>query len=175
MNANDFPFLVLEEMAALVQTDDPTKANLNLPATVAKRRRAYEHWFHVSAPEVLDAEGREVQTAVTHDDPHTLNGVPASSGKVTGAARVVMTPRETTTLQPGDILITRATDPGWTPVFSVIGGLVLEVGGQLSHGAIVAREYGLPAVVNVPAATQLIQDGQTVTVDGSAGKVKLAD
>ncbi len=175
MKANDFPFLVLAEMAALVQTADPVKANLNLPAVVAARRQAYEHWFRVSAPEVLDAEGREVQTAVTHDDPHTLNGVPASSGKVTGVARVIMTPREATTLQPGDILITRATDPGWTPVFSVIGGLVLEVGGQLSHGAIVAREYGLPAVVNVPAATQLIQDGQTVTVDGSAGKVKLAD
>ena len=75
--------------------------------------------------------------------------------------------------QPGEILVTRATDPGWTPVFSVIGGAVLEIGGLLSHGAIVAREYGLPAVVNVPAATRRIVDGDTVTVDGTTGQVRV--
>ncbi len=74
----------------------------------------------------------------------------------------------------GEIPVTYATDPGWTPVFSVIGGLVLEVGGQLSHGAIVAREYGLPAVVNVPGATRTIQNGQRIRVDGSAGRVYLS-
>jgi hypothetical protein len=72
----------------------------------------------------------------------------------------VLTPAEAARLQPGDILVTRATDPGWTPVFSIIGGAVLEIGGALSHGAIVAREYGLPAVVNAPQATQRIKDGQ---------------
>ena len=75
-------------------------------------------------------------------------------------------------LEPGDILVTRATDPGWTPVFSTISGLVLEIGGQLSHGAIVAREYGLPEVINVTGATRQIQDGETITVDGSAGTVR---
>ena len=78
-------------------------------------------------------------------------------------------------VEPGQILVTRATDPGWTPLFSIVGGLVLEVGGQLSHGAIVAREYGLPAVVNVPGATTRIQDGQTIGVDGSAGLVYWQD
>ena len=84
-----------------------------------------------------------------------------------------MTPQEASTLAPGDILVTRATDPGWTPVFSIIGGAVLEIGGTLSHGAIVAREYGLPAVVNVPQATQRIRDGQEITVDGTRGTVRL--
>ena len=69
--------------------------------------------------------------------------------------------------------MTRATDPGWTPVFSIISGIVLEIGGALSHGAIVAREYGLPAVTNIPQATQLIHDGQTITVDGGTGRVLL--
>ena len=82
-------------------------------------------------------------------------------------------PREATHLRPGDILVTRATDPGWTPVFPIVGGLVLEVGGQLSHGAIVACEYGIPAVINVPGATQQIEDGQVVTVDGAVGCVYL--
>jgi phosphoenolpyruvate synthase/pyruvate phosphate dikinase len=86
---------------------------------------------------------------------------------------VVLTPAEAARLQPGDILVTRATDPGWTPVFSIIGGAVLEIGGALSHGAIVAREYGLPAVVNVPQATQRIKDGQRIQVDGSRGQVLL--
>jgi pyruvate,water dikinase len=87
--------------------------------------------------------------------------------------RILASPREASRLHPGDVLVTRATDPGWTPAFSLISGLVLEVGGQLSHGAIVAREYGLPAVVNVPDATRRIRDGQTVTVDGTAGRVYL--
>ena len=74
-------------------------------------------------------------------------------------------------IEPGQILVTRSTDPGWTPVFSIVDGLVLEIGGQLSHGAIVAREYGLPAVINVSGATTRIEDGQEIVVDGSKGVV----
>lgn len=95
-----------------------------------------------------------------------LTGSAASRGSFTGVARIVTTPQEARH-QEGKILVTRSTDPGWTPVFSIIGGAVLEIGGMLSHGAIVAREYGLPAVVNIPQAMQLIQDGQRVTVDGT--------
>ena len=90
---------------------------------------------------------------------------------MTGRVRVILSPQEATSLQPGDILVTRATDPGWTPVFALISGVVLEIGGQLSHGAIVAREYGLPAVVNVAGATRRIADGEKITVDGSTGVV----
>ncbi len=102
-----------------------------------------------------------------------LIGLAASRGTVTGVARVVLSPQGASAIQPGEILVTRATDPGWTPVFSIIGGIVLEIGGALSHGAIVAREYGLPAVTNIPQATQLIHDGQTITVDGGTGRVLL--
>jgi pyruvate,water dikinase len=94
-----------------------------------------------------------------------------SAGVVTGTVRVIRSPSEAASLKPGEILVTRATDPGWTPLFLVAGGLVMELGGMLSHGAVVAREYGRPAVVNVSGATRLLSDGQTVTVDGGRGRV----
>ncbi len=142
----------------------------------AGRRQAFEHWLRVVAPEVLDAHGQPVAaSAASASAPGDgLSGVAASRGTVTGVARVVATPRDAGRLQPGEILVTRATDPGWTPVFSLISGVVLEVGGLLSHGAIVAREYGLPAVANVPDATRRIRDGQTITVDGTTGRVTLS-
>lgn len=171
---DDFFFLVVPEIEAVLQAGNPTAASLDLKTITAERQKAYRYWFSVTIPEVLAADGSPVElAAVPGDNGNVLSGLAASGGKVTGKARVIMTPREATNLQPGEILVTRATDPGWTPVFSVIGGLVLEVGGQLSHGAIVAREYGLPAVVNVPEATRRIEDGQMVTVDGSGGRVHL--
>ena len=88
-------------------------------------------------------------------------------------ARLIWNLSEASRLSTGDILVTQGTDPGWTPVFPLVSGLVLEVGGQLSHGAIVAREYGIPAVINVPGALHFIQDGQTIEVDGSCGRVYL--
>ncbi|HKH57853.1 MAG TPA: PEP-utilizing enzyme, partial [Rubrobacter sp.] len=74
-------------------------------------------------------------------------------------------------LEPGEILVAPSTDPGWTPLFLTAGGLVMEMGGPMSHGAIVAREYGIPAVVGVPDATERIETGARITVDGSAGEV----
>lgn len=172
----DFFFLSTGEIETVLASPkggaSPDGPDLDLIKIVSQRRLAYEHWFGEPLPEVLDAAGQPIETAVG-DEAQTLGGVPASGGRVRGVARVVGTPGEASRLQPGEILVTRATDPGWTPVFSMISGLVLEVGGQLSHGAIVAREYGLPAVVNVTAATTRIADGQTITVDGSAGRVYL--
>jgi rifampicin phosphotransferase len=167
-----FFFLVAPEIETVLQTGSPAAAGLDLDAIATERRKAYDFWFGITIPEVLGPDGQPLAETAPADGT-SLAGLAASGGKVTGMARVIMTPREATQLQPGEILVTRATDPGWTPVFSVIGGLVLEVGGQLSHGAIVAREYGLPTVVNVPEATRRIQDGQTITVDGSAGRVYL--
>jgi pyruvate,water dikinase len=129
-------------------------------------------------PDVLDAAGRPVAFAAATEQSTegvVLVGLAASRGQVTGVARVVMTPQEAVDIRPGEILVTRATDPGWTPVFSVIGAAVIEIGSTLSHAAIVAREYGLPAVVNIPQATRLIRDGQTIRVDGDAGRVTLLD
>ena len=99
-----------------------------------------------------------------------LRGTPASAGTVTAPARVVLDPAGAH-LEPGEILVAPSTDPGWTPLFLTAGGLVMEMGGAKSHGAVVAREYGIPAVVGVPDATSRISTGDRVTVDGAAGSV----
>ncbi|WP_307000485.1 PEP-utilizing enzyme [Arthrobacter sp. V1I7] len=100
----------------------------------------------------------------------TLTGAPASAGTVTARARVILDPQGAR-LEPGEILVAPSTDPGWTPLFLTAGGLVMEMGGPNSHGAVVAREYGIPAVVGVPDATARIRTGQSITVDGAAGTV----
>jgi rifampicin phosphotransferase len=99
-----------------------------------------------------------------------LTGSPASPGTITAPARVVLDPVGAH-LEPGEILVAPSTDPGWTPLFLTAGGLVMEMGGSNSHGAVVAREYGIPAVVGVADATLLIETGQQLTVDGAAGLV----
>jgi pyruvate,water dikinase len=113
--------------------------------------------------------------AIAHDESATLAGVSACGGRVTGRATVLRDVTEAARLARGDILVTRQTDPGWAPVFFLIAGLVIERGGMLSHGAIIAREFGIPCVVAVRGATQLIPDGATITVDGDHGNVYLAD
>ena len=106
-------------------------------------------------------------------DPRIINGNAASSGKVTGTARVVMSLDSQDRLAPGEILVCPATMPPWTPLFGIAAAVVTDHGGVLSHTAIVAREYQIPAVVGTKMGTALIRDGQTITVDGSAGTVKL--
>ncbi|MEC7949620.1 MAG: PEP-utilizing enzyme, partial [Myxococcota bacterium] len=100
-----------------------------------------------------------------------LNGQGISAGVVRGTVRIVNRLEDGERLRSGEILVAAATDPGWTPLFGRAAGLVLEMGGMLSHGAVVAREYGLPGVVNVASATQRLSDGQVVTVDGGRGLV----
>ena len=104
-----------------------------------------------------------------------LQGTGASPGVVTGTVRVLRSPDDAERLQSGDILVARATDPGWTPLFLKAGGVIMELGGMLSHGAVVAREYGVPAVVNITGATKAFQDGQQVTIDGRQGVVWVVD
>ncbi|HEV2353456.1 MAG TPA: PEP-utilizing enzyme, partial [Puia sp.] len=99
-------------------------------------------------------------------------GLPVSSGVVEGRARVIRQ-IEDASLREGDILVTVFTDPGWTPAFVSIKGLVTEVGGLMTHGAVIAREYGLPAVVGVLDATRLIRDGQRIRVNGTEGYIEV--
>ena len=101
-------------------------------------------------------------------------GSPVSPGVVEGTAHVILDPASEA-LQPGEILVCPATDPAWTPLFLVAGGLVMEVGGLMTHGSIVAREYGIPAVVGVNDATTLIKTGQKIRVDGEKGVVAILD
>src|SRR5256885_16016265 len=103
-----------------------------------------------------------------------LRGTAASAGQVTASARVILDPVGAT-LKPGEILVAPSTDPGWTPLFLTAGGLVMEMGGAMSHGAVVAREYGIPAVVGVPRATERVRTGQRITVDGARGVVRIVD
>jgi pyruvate,water dikinase len=143
---------------------------------VAERREAYQVELrrrHI--PRLLLSDGTELEAlaALAQSPDGAMSGSPASPGMVTGPARVVLDPVGAH-LEPGEILVAPSTDPGWTPLFLTAGGLVMEMGGSNSHGAVVAREYGIPAVVGVPEATNLIETGQLVTVDGAAGVVSLA-
>ncbi|HET9779522.1 MAG TPA: PEP/pyruvate-binding domain-containing protein, partial [Propionibacteriaceae bacterium] len=151
-------------------------AGEDMRALVAERREAYQQELkrrHV--PRLLLSDGTEPEAvgveAARPDG--ALAGSPASTGTVTGRARVVLDPVGAH-LEPGEILVAPSTDPGWTPLFLTAGGLVMEMGGSNSHGAVVAREYGIPAVVGVPEATHKIETGQLITVDGAAGLVSLA-
>jgi rifampicin phosphotransferase len=104
-----------------------------------------------------------------------LQGVPGCPGQVTGRARVVIDPAEPGDLEPGDILVAPLTDPAWTPLFMAVGGVVVDVGGQISHAIIVSRELGLPCVVSATGATDIIPDGATIRVDGDTGSVTVVD
>jgi rifampicin phosphotransferase len=169
---DDIFFLTLYEIHDLVNSNDLSEAGKDLVTRVSKRKEAFEYWHTIVAPAALGPGGIPLPDPEPTDS--FLQGLPASSGRVRGAARIVRNLEEASRLSEGDILVAQATDPGWTPVFPLVSGLVLEVGGQLSHGAIIAREYGLPAVINVPGAMHFIQDGQTIEVDGNSGRVYLA-
>jgi rifampicin phosphotransferase len=151
-------------------------AGESLQTLVSERREAYEQELkrrHI--PRLLLSDGTEPEAVAAEaaQGDGALAGSPASTGTVTGRARVVLDPVGAR-LEPGEILVAPSTDPGWTPLFLTAGGLVMEMGGSNSHGAVVAREYGIPAVVGVPDATHKIETGQLITVDGAAGLVSIA-
>lgn len=104
----------------------------------------------------------------------TLAGVAASPGRATGVVRIVRSPAEFDRIQPGDVLVCPCTVAAWSVVFPVVAGIVTEVGGPLSHPGILAREFGIPAVLGIPDATKVLIEGQLVTVDGTAGRVEIA-
>ena len=141
------------------------------------RRRAYEHeQGRRPIPRVLTSEGEafyESGPAVSDDD-NVLLGAPVSPGVAEGRVHVVLRP-EGATLEPGDILVCPGTDPAWTPLFLAAGALVTEVGGMMTHGSVVAREYGIPAVVGVHEATTRLVSSRRVRVDGTSGRVVLLD
>jgi pyruvate,water dikinase len=156
-------------------------------ALVAERQSRDAQWrsLHPEDVHILDTDGNPatlpaMTIAANAATPvvlqgRELKGVGVAAGRATGVARLVRHPEEGTRLQPGEVLVAPSTDPGWTPLFLRAAGVVMEVGGYLSHGAIVAREYGLPAVVNLPGLLDLVQDGQRLTVDGDQGCVILED
>jgi len=173
---DDIFFVTYPEIERIIQGGSPAAAGLDLHALAAERRRSMAHWRTVRAPEVLDPAGKPLgEPEAAPEGARELHGIAASGGRVRGTARVLHDAQGALRLSRSDILVTRATDVGWTAAFPLIGGLVTEIGGQLSHAAIVAREYGLPAVVDVMGATTLIRDGQTVVLDGGTGMVWLEE
>ncbi len=143
---------------------DPTS---DLRALVAERRAVHEYWCNVAPPVTI---GASANRAV---DQRFVRGIAASGGVAVGTARVIMTLADAHALRLGDVLVTRATTPAWTPLFGTAAAVVTEGGGALSHCAILAREYGIPAVVGAAGATVRIRDGARVTVDGTKGRVAI--
>jgi phosphoenolpyruvate synthase/pyruvate phosphate dikinase len=142
------------------------------------RRLMYRGYRMVEPPGELGRALSQLMPAgdfVKSSSEWLLKGIGCSAGRVTARARVLTALAEDNGLLAGEILVTRFTDPAWTPVMGLVAGLITEVGGLLSHGAVIAREYGLPAVLNVPGATKIIKTGQVVEVDGTEGTVKILE
>lgn len=140
---------------------------------ITTRKAARQEMETFAAPDVIFGDKPQTTRPVAPATGNHLTGVAVAGGKAIGTARHINHPEEGKKLQPGEIMVSPSTDPGWTPLFLQAGGLIMETGGFLSHGAIVAREYGIPAVVNVPGVMQIVRDGMNVTVDGDEGRVFL--
>ena len=164
----DIFYLTFEELGDVVRSHQVDERLID------RRRKEFASFHVLTPPRVLTSEGEVIVGSYRRQDvpPGALVGLPVSAGIVEGRARVIADLAEAD-LGSGDILVTTFTDPSWTPTFVTIAGLVTEVGGQMTHGAVIAREYGLPAVVGVQGATRLIRDGQRIRIDGTNGSVEL--
>jgi len=194
---DDVYFLLFEELATLTRRSGDPLIAARMRSRIRRRRLQFEEWKTSQAPPLRDrygdpivsANGQAPSTATAEaqsDDPGpeaepdaglplTLRGIAASTGEAEGRAHVADNPVAGRELTPGQILVARFTDPGWTPIFPLAAAVVTEIGGVLSHGAIVAREFGIPAVVNVQKATEQIRTGDLLRVDGSNGQVTIVE
>ncbi len=162
-------FLTLEELHAVLKGDQRS-----LSALVRQRRRQYERDSSLDdPPDTFVGYPPEVPAPIPDTD--ALTGLAASSGRVRGRARVLSSPADASALAYGEILVAPYADVGWSPLFTVAGAVVTDLGGPLSHASIVAREYGVPSVVNVKHGTRVIETGDLVEVDGDAGTVRILE
>ncbi|WP_415272785.1 phosphoenolpyruvate synthase [Bacillus siamensis] len=164
----DIYYLTFEELQEVVRT------NILDYQIISTRKDEYKVYEKLSPPRVITSDGEIVTGEYKRENlpAGAIAGLPVSSGVIEGRARVILN-MEDANLEEGDILVTTFTDPSWTPLFVSIKGLVTEVGGLMTHGAVIAREYGLPAVVGVENATQLIKDGQRIRVHGTEGCIEI--
>ncbi|KAA0756330.1 phosphoenolpyruvate synthase [Bacillus sp. BF2-3] len=164
----DIYYLTFEELHEVVRTN---KLDYKI---IHKQKNAYKLYEKLTPPRVITSDGEIITGKYKRENlpAEAIVGLPVSSGVVEGRARVILN-MEDANLEDGNILVTAFTDPGWTPLFVSIKGLVTEVGGLMTHGAVIAREYGLPAVVGVENATKLIKDGQRIRVHGTEGYIEV--
>ncbi|MGR6342009.1 phosphoenolpyruvate synthase [Priestia megaterium] len=164
----DIYYLTFEELHEVVRTN---KLDYQI---ISKRKDEYKFYEKLTPPRVITSDGEIITGEYKRENlpSGAIGGLPVSSGVIEGRARVILN-MENANLEDGDILVTTFTDPSWTPLFVSIKGLVTEVGGLMTHGAVIAREYGLPAVVGVENATKLIQDGQRIRVHGTEGYIEI--
>ncbi len=166
----DIYYLSVEEFREVVRSHKLDDQLIHL------RKQAFKFYEKLSTPRVITSDGEIVAGKYHRENlpARAIVGLAVSSGIVEGRARVILN-LENAVLEEGDILVTAFTDPSWTPLFVAIKGLITEVGGLMTHGAVIAREYGLPAVVGVENATQLIKDGQRIRVNGTEGYVEILE
>ncbi|MCR8984784.1 phosphoenolpyruvate synthase [Brevibacillus laterosporus] len=164
----DIYYLTFEELREVVRTN---KVDYQI---ISKRKDEYKLYEKLTPPRVITSDGEIIAGEYKRENlpAEAIVGLPVSSGVIEGRARVILN-MEDADLEDGDILVTSFTDPSWTPLFVSIKGLVTEVGGLMTHGAVIAREYGLPAVVGVENATKLIKDGQRIRVHGTEGYIEI--
>jgi pyruvate,water dikinase len=167
----DVFFLGIQEV---MEVDAGNMNSKEIEIRIRARRRVYERYTHQEPPKYIRG-WKKFDDDQLPDDGKGLRGMGASGGIVTGSARVCRSLDEISRVKKGDILVTIATDPAWTTVFSLIGGVVVETGGVVSHAVMISREYGIPCVANLSRACDLIEDGQKIAVDGTAGRVLLLD
>ena len=194
---DDVYYLLFEELATLTRRSADPLIAARMRSRIRRRRLQFEEWKKSQAPPLRDRYGDPItsasagaETESTAGDlvdeqgsepgqesglPLTLRGIAASTGEAEGRAHVAESAVQGRELIPGQILVARFTDPGWTPIFPLAAAVVTEIGGVLSHGAIVAREFGIPAVVNVQRATQQIRSGDLLRVDGASGQVTIVE
>ncbi|WP_449602894.1 phosphoenolpyruvate synthase [Paenibacillus sp. Marseille-Q9583] len=164
----DIFYLTFEELHEVVRTNKLDEQ------IISKRKDDYIFFEKLTPPRVITSDGEIITGEYKRENlpDKAIIGLPVSTGVIEGRARVILNMEEAD-LEDGDILITAFTDPGWTSLFVSIKGLVTEVGGLMTHGAVIAREYGLPAVVGVENATKLIKDGQRIRVNGTEGYIEI--
>lgn len=164
----DIYFLYFDELQEVVRTNTVNYA------LITTRKNDFISYEKLTPPRIITSDGEIITGKYSRDNlpEKALIGLPVSAGIIEGRARVILD-MEHADLEPGDILVTAFTDPSWTPTFVSIKGLITEVGGLMTHGAVIAREYGLPAVVGVENATKLIKDGQHILVNGTEGYIKI--
>ncbi|EQC2099969.1 rifamycin-inactivating phosphotransferase [Listeria monocytogenes] len=169
-NKEDIYFLYFEELREVVRTGHVDYELINA------RKRDFTTFEKLTPPRILTSDGEMINGKYKRENLHkdAILGLPVSSGTVEGRARIILN-MEKVDLEDGDILVTAYTDPSWTPAFVSIKGLVTEVGGLMTHGAVIAREYGLPAVVGVENATTIIKDGQQIRINGTEGYIEILD